>query len=123
MNISELKYIPFNIYKGKMNTFNQNQKILINKIDFDKKILTLPVKDFNNYIIKSKLSTIEINYLKITRRRHKNCIYSKKARLKKTHKSCLIDSIEDSIEDSIPNLIHYKNVQNIVIFDSDSVED
>ena len=104
MNISELKYIPFNIYKGKMHTFNQNQQILINKIDFNKNILILPVKDFNKYIIESKLSIIEINDLKIARRRHKNCIYSRKARLKKKHKSYLVENF-------IPNLIHYKKVQ------------
>jgi hypothetical protein len=84
------------VYKENKIKFYTYQKIMTEEIEFDETLLNFTIIELNIYIKQFNLSDIDIQKLKAARRRHKNRIYSRRARSKK--KYILIENL--------PNLIH-----------------
>ena len=93
--IYNLSYIPFaEIISNKpICTFVKNKSKNKDTYSFgeDKDVITMSVKQFNNYVKKNKYSNTKIIELKLERRRHKNRIYSRTSRLLK-RKNNITDS-------------------------------
>jgi hypothetical protein len=68
-------------------------------------IFDKPIKDLNNYVIEANLTPEEIKKIKDARRRHKNCIYSRKARLKRKNQKEIIENVEHIIIETPEPLI------------------
>ncbi len=64
-------------------TDDYNKSSVIEYYKWPKDILNLSTRELNKYISKNNLSTQQIASLKLTRRRMKNCIYSRNCRNKK----------------------------------------